>query len=40
MTEGPYKLPPGWLWVKLGEALQSIECGRCPRGGVKDYYGT
>jgi len=35
MIEGPYKLPEGWRWVRLGEVLFSIESGRRPRGGVK-----
>jgi len=24
MTEGPYKLPEGWRWVRLGEHAKSI----------------
>jgi type I restriction enzyme S subunit len=27
MTEGPYKLPAGWRWVKLGEVCTLIESG-------------
>ena len=24
MTEGPYKLPKGWRWVRLGEVCASV----------------
>ncbi|MFZ8854428.1 MAG: restriction endonuclease subunit S, partial [Armatimonadota bacterium] len=27
MTEGPYKLPEGWRWVRLGEVCTLIESG-------------
>jgi type I restriction enzyme S subunit len=27
MTEGPYKLPAGWRWVRLGEVCTLIESG-------------
>ncbi len=27
MTEGPYKLPEGWRWVRLGEVCTLIEVG-------------
>lgn len=30
MTEGPYKLPPGWRWVKLGEVCKEIIMGQSP----------
>ena len=27
MTEGPYKLPEGWRWVRLGEVCSTVENG-------------
>ncbi|MBC7185949.1 MAG: restriction endonuclease subunit S [Calditrichaeota bacterium] len=27
MTEGPYKLPAGWRWVRLGEVAMEIQSG-------------
>ncbi len=30
MTEGPYKLPEGWRWVRLGEVCELL-IGRTPR---------
>ena len=27
MTEGPYKLPKGWRWVRLGDICLVIETG-------------
>jgi len=35
MIKKPCKLPKGWRWVRLGEVLKTIECGKRPRGGVK-----
>jgi type I restriction enzyme S subunit len=32
MTEGPYKLPEGWRWVRLGEVFR-LRNGRFIRGG-------
>lgn len=34
MTEGPYKLPEGWRWVKLRDVLAAVETGLRPKGGV------
>jgi len=31
MTEGPYRLPEGWRWVRLGEVCQSVRKSVDPR---------
>jgi len=37
MTEGPYKLPEGWRWVRLGEVASEIQSGFAFRKkGAKD----
>ena len=30
MTEGPYKLPEGWRWVRLGEVCEVL-MGQSPQ---------
>lgn len=34
MTEGPYKLPAGWRWVKLGEVSKVFAGSGAPQGEV------
>ena len=36
--EGPYKLPEGWRWVKLGEVVQGSFSGGTPSTKVKEYW--
>jgi type I restriction enzyme S subunit len=33
MTEGPYKLPEGWRWVRLGEVSRIYAGSPAPQGG-------
>jgi len=41
MTEGPYKLPEGWRWIRLGEACEyerrTIDPSRLPHHGFLVY---
>ncbi|MFH1609620.1 MAG: restriction endonuclease subunit S, partial [Candidatus Bipolaricaulota bacterium] len=38
MTEEPYKLPPGWRWVRLGEVCQ-VYGGSTPRRNQDRFFG-
>jgi len=37
MTEGPYKLPEGWRWVRLGEVCET-KMGGTPSTKVAEYW--
>ena len=37
MAEGPYKLPKGWRWVRLGEVCET-KMGGTPKTKVKEYW--
>jgi type I restriction enzyme S subunit len=37
MTEGPYKLPEGWRWVRLGEVCET-KMGGTPSTKVREYW--
>lgn len=36
--EGPWELPDGWVWLKLGD-IGTWQSGATPRRGIKAYYG-
>ena len=38
MTEGPYKLPEGWRWVRLGEVVNASFSGGTPSTKVQKYW--
>ncbi len=38
MTEGPYKLPEGWRWVKLGEVVKECFSGGTPSTKEKSFW--
>lgn len=38
MTGGPYKLPEGWRWVRLGEVIRQSFSGGTPSTKVKSYW--
>jgi len=39
MMEGPYKLPEGWRWVRLGEVVKASFSGGTPSTEVPWYWG-
>ena len=39
MTDGPSKLPSGWKWVRLGEAVNDVFSGGTPSTKKSEHWG-